>query len=295
MSVNHQLYTPMEVATALGVSQSSIRRWCDSGKLKSIRTAGGHRKLSIDAIMQFVRDTGQQISQAGLLGVSQLRRQTSFAEIVPEFVAGLQNDDQAFCCSVLRGAYLEGRPLSEIFDSLIGPAMTEVGNLWEHSVIGVDQERRCCRIVMQGLTEIENYLPEPKKDAPLALGAAPQADFAQIGTKMAEMVLRSSSWRTLQIGAGIPLEYVAAACQRVQPNLLWLSVIHLDSQDRFTAEYQRHIERLVSDGLPVALGGRAINPTLRSQIAHTFYGQTMQQLHIYCQGVPARSANRSDV
>jgi molybdopterin-binding protein len=40
------LLTPREAATALGVSYASIKQWILSGKLKTIRTLGGHHRIA---------------------------------------------------------------------------------------------------------------------------------------------------------------------------------------------------------------------------------------------------------
>jgi diguanylate cyclase (GGDEF)-like protein/PAS domain S-box-containing protein/excisionase family DNA binding protein len=42
-----ELITLREAAEALGVSRSTIRRWTDSGKIGSVRTAGGHRRVRL--------------------------------------------------------------------------------------------------------------------------------------------------------------------------------------------------------------------------------------------------------
>lgn len=39
------LYRPSQVAELLGVSADTVRRWCDEGRLKTRRTAGGHRSV----------------------------------------------------------------------------------------------------------------------------------------------------------------------------------------------------------------------------------------------------------
>jgi len=45
-----------EAASILGVSMDTLRRWDKSGKLSSIKTAGGHRKYSRDQLEIFLND-----------------------------------------------------------------------------------------------------------------------------------------------------------------------------------------------------------------------------------------------
>lgn len=49
-----ELLTPKQVAQRFGVTDRTITRWADQGKLHSIRTAGNHRRFfesDIDAII----------------------------------------------------------------------------------------------------------------------------------------------------------------------------------------------------------------------------------------------------
>ena len=49
-----QVLTPKQVADAIGVSEASLKRWCDKGLIPATRTAGGHRRLPISGVVQQV-------------------------------------------------------------------------------------------------------------------------------------------------------------------------------------------------------------------------------------------------
>ena len=48
-----------QTARELGVSLSTVRRWADQGHLESVRTPGGQRRFSRDAIERFVASLHQ--------------------------------------------------------------------------------------------------------------------------------------------------------------------------------------------------------------------------------------------
>lgn len=50
-----RLFTSHEVATLVQVSPSSVLKWIEQGKLKAYRTPGGHRRVSSDELVGFLR------------------------------------------------------------------------------------------------------------------------------------------------------------------------------------------------------------------------------------------------
>lgn len=56
------------VCKTLGVTPQTLRRWADAGKIRTIRTLGGHRRYSAEDLNAILRDggpaasTGQQAS-----------------------------------------------------------------------------------------------------------------------------------------------------------------------------------------------------------------------------------------
>jgi len=51
--------TPADVAKLLTVSERTVRKWCESGKLPSYKIPGSrHRRISIVSLRQFLLDFG---------------------------------------------------------------------------------------------------------------------------------------------------------------------------------------------------------------------------------------------
>ena len=48
------LLTPAEVATMFRVDPKTVTRWAQQGKIRSIRTLGGHRRYSEAEIQEFL-------------------------------------------------------------------------------------------------------------------------------------------------------------------------------------------------------------------------------------------------
>jgi molybdopterin-binding protein len=55
MSPQEQLLTPREASRMLGISYPAIKKWILDGKLKTVRTPGGHHRLSAASLRPFLQ------------------------------------------------------------------------------------------------------------------------------------------------------------------------------------------------------------------------------------------------
>jgi molybdopterin-binding protein len=55
MSPQQQLLTAREAARMLGISYPAIKNWILSGKLKTVRTPGGHHRLTLASLRPFLQ------------------------------------------------------------------------------------------------------------------------------------------------------------------------------------------------------------------------------------------------
>lgn len=56
---SNPLLTPAEVATAFRVDPKTVTRWAKAGKLRSVRTLGGHRRYLETQIREMLSDNDQ--------------------------------------------------------------------------------------------------------------------------------------------------------------------------------------------------------------------------------------------
>jgi molybdopterin-binding protein len=69
-------YTPTQVGELLGVSPDTVRRWCDEGRLKATRSAGGHRQVSGRELARYLGDQETAFEPSSVLGQSARNRFT---------------------------------------------------------------------------------------------------------------------------------------------------------------------------------------------------------------------------
>ena len=72
-----ELLTPKEVARAIDVSESSVKRWCDKGSIPTQYTPGGHRRITMAGLIGFLRDSRHQLVHPEALGLPATIGQTA--------------------------------------------------------------------------------------------------------------------------------------------------------------------------------------------------------------------------
>ncbi len=276
-----KLLTPKQVAKAIQVSESSVKRWCDSGSISTEYTAGGHRRIPLASLLEFVRKTKRELMAPEFAEFSLSERATEIDnELIERLADSLLKGRAAVSCQIGLALYLAGHQISHICDGLIVPAFQKIGDQWECGEAQVYQERRTCGICHQMLHHIRPLIPHASADAPLAIGGTPAGDQYSIPTEMVELVLRENGWQANSLGCDLPFETLAAAIDEQQPKLFWLSVSAVVDSECLVQGYNDlyqadHAQRAF------ALGGQALTDELRAQLPCTVCCEDMQQLESF--------------
>ncbi len=256
-----RLLSPRELADALGVSESSLKRWVDAGKITAARTEGGHRRISLPEAVRFIRETGAPLARPELLDmpeVAAIQQRPASARGSDGFRHYLIEGDAAGARGWLLSRYLSGSSVAELSDGPVRDAMHRIGDLWQHNPEGVFIEHRATDACLQALAHLRSMF-EPPARAPLALGGAPAGDPYIVPTFMAAMVLASVGMRTVNLGPDTPVSaldhaYAHHVAAGSQPALVWVSASAHVSPAR-----AQELERWLS-GLPATtvavVGGR---------------------------------------
>ncbi len=278
------LLTPKQVARALDVSESSIKRWCDKGEIPTQYTAGGHRRIPLPGLIAFLRQRQCALVHPQALGLPPTSGQTGrvVARACQRLTEALMVGDEALCRQIAFDLYLAEHSISVICDDVFAKAFRDIGDRWACGRAEVYEERRGCEISLRVLHELRSLLPEPPADAPRAIGGAASGDQYNLGTTKAELVLRDARWKAVSLDDNLPLETISAAIRAQRPRLFWLSCSHIADAPAFLAGYERLYDEY---GLDVAfvVGGYALTEDIRRQMKYAAFCDNMQHLEAFAQ------------
>src|SRR4051812_46263670 len=150
-----RLLSPRELADALGVSESSLKRWVDAGKITAARTDGGHRRIALAEAVRFIRETGAPLARPEALGMPEVAAANERAargddQLFAHLVAG----DAVGARGFLLARYLAGSTVEALCDGPVREAMQRLGELWQHDEGGIFIEHRGTDACVQAVTSL---------------------------------------------------------------------------------------------------------------------------------------------
>lgn len=290
-----EFVTPKQVARAIQVSESSVKRWCDKGVIPSQKTAGGHRRIPLAGLLEFLRGSDQQLIRPELVGLPATagRSDRVIGRAAERLTAALIAGDEEQCRQIALDLYLAENSISRICDRVFAPAFESIGRKWECGEAHVYQERRACEIALRVLHQIRALLSSPPTAAPLAIGGAIEADQYDLGTTMAELVLLNAKWRAVSLGNNLPLATLAEAIGDHRPKLFWISCSHIFDEAEFLRGYASLYDRFGRD-VAFVVGGRSLADSIRQQMKYAAYCDNMQHLEAVAQTLYGNSRHAEE-
>lgn len=281
------LLTPRQIANAIKVSESSIKRWCDKGKIQTSYTAGGHRRVAVNAILSFLRSSKHDLINPEAIGLPDRAPVVAagYEQACNSIVDSLVNGNETLLRQTVVELFLAEESIPKIMDEYLTVAFHKIGDLWECGEAEVFQERRACEMSYRIINEFRSLIPAPEPTSPVAIGAAPQGDLYRLPTMMAEVVLRNADWNATSMGENVPLESLAVAIRTHRPKLVWLSVSHLVSEEVFVQSYQQFHSEFAGH-VTFVVGGRALTSEVRQRIKFSAFCENMQEFESFANSIP---------
>jgi excisionase family DNA binding protein len=285
------LLTPRQAASLVGVSESTVRRWCDAGLVKTSKTLGGHRRIERQALLGFARSQGLELfNRAALTGVGRGGRLADAEQLSANLAEQLLTGDERAAQQFVVGLYERTGDLAALCDDVLAPALHRVGRDWAAEALAIFREHAATQCALSVLSLLRSRLSEPAADAPAAVCAALSDDPYALAPVMCSLVMKEAGFRTTLLGPDTPADEVLQACIDLSADVVTISV----SNEAAFAPLAALCEQLEQQGVWVALGGRSLTAAHRRQLRPDFFGDTMGHLLAYAERVRRRLKTRCD-
>ena len=260
--------SPRDLAVAIGMSESSLKRWVDRGLLESTRTAGGHRRIRVKEAVRFIRDRQLVVSAPEKLGLSGpvtaafTERTATPTEdsLYKSFVDYLEAGEGDRAEALLLHRFLSGESIAELGDLIIRPAMEELGH-GPHGPAEIVKEHRATQICLQSIEQMRvmSSFDEPEFRA---VGGGSAGNAYLLPTLLAAGVVEECGGRAINLGANTPAR--ALRCEALPTDgrdgnvdFVWLSISEPINSDEERRAIVDLVEDCIRGGVHFMLGGRS--------------------------------------
>lgn len=277
---DNRTLSPRELASAIGVSESSVKRWIDAGRVPAKLTPGGHRRIEVVPALRFVRETGRELAQPGLLGLaapsgSGLQGGEQFTDRLFELLRSGNGEELAR--ALLTALVTRTMEPAALFDGPVRSAMARIGDLWQGDHRGVYVEHRATQILLRAIDPID-ALFEPPPDDLIAIGGSIEGDPSVLPTRMAATVLASVGVHPVNLGADTPAPAFLDAAERIGARLVWISAGHVGDPARLSTELSWLLDHLAERNIACILGGREVDKLQLDVPGKARVGESLQDL-----------------
>ena len=259
----NKLVSPKDLALAIGMSESSLKRWADRGLLKVTRTAGGHRRISIKDALSFVRNKRLSILAPDAIGLPTRAAQLDLDEVsfneclLEQLVAGKKED----VWQMLIGRFLEGASIAELGDGPIKSALKEIGAKWGHEADAIFIEHRATDICLQVVQQMRVLATTDAKSF-RATGGAVEDDPYLLPSMLVASIIVEHGGDATNLGPNTPIDVLRIdSIQRppeTRPELVWISASIIKDPVKLSSQVMAFAEECGRVGINVAIGGRDI-------------------------------------
>jgi methanogenic corrinoid protein MtbC1 len=209
------------------VSHSSLRFLEREGLITSIRTPGGHRLYS-RADVERIRQI--KTWQAQRLSLDQIRHRLAELERLPapdalaeSFLRQALGGDLAAAYQTIIAADDVGLPLARLFGEVLQPALTELGQRWEHGELLVAQEKEVSELARDLIADLSLRHARTSTDGESLVAACVEGERHELGLRMVCGLFRAEGWVVHYLGADVAPRFLLEAVQLHRPAVILLS------------------------------------------------------------------------
>lgn len=262
-----------KAAKALGVGVSSIKRWVDKGVIPATKSPGGHRHISLDALIRFSEETGRAIKQEEFLTqTANLLKDDS--AMFKDVSLSLKEGNHIALDGLYKSIYAKYPNIPHIIDHFLQPAIKDLREECPHPTEECSVLHRANDMI-KNLLVANKPMVEPLENSPTIVYLDMGYPIDGINCYFAEASI-SVPHKAHQLGLGVPVEIARGIFSRAKPDFLWLSAVEKRASKKKIDEL-KEIFKLAQDNncFAIAYGKTSV---LSSPSENCFYPSSFRDL-----------------
>jgi excisionase family DNA binding protein len=256
-----------EVAVLLNVTETTVKRWSDEGRIPCIRTLGGHRKFELKEIINFAEINGYSLT--GMLPPPMTFNQMeklqfgvfsrNYSKVADVLLKEALESDREGVTELLFYLIKNNIPFYTIADEIIRPALEQVGELWEKGKISIHEEHLVSQELTEAMIRVAPELHRKHSNGLTAAFACLEGELHDIGLRCLAYTFESEGWKIYYIGANTPTDSILSFIKGLKPELFALSFTMMENREKIVKDFNNISDTIHAYGGKLIIGGSNID------------------------------------
>lgn len=257
-----------QVAEILGVNESSVKRWADSGMLSCYKTPGGHRKFKKEDLLLFSSKYSFEL-KSDINSTNSERNhpnEVDYKLINDLLFRKLLVSSEVDITDFLYSIHLSGVSVVELYDNVISKSMFEVGEKWKRKELTVDQEHIASNKIVKSLIRLHDKITSMPLNGLTALCGSLEGEYHELPLLSVSNVLTYYGWKVIYVGSNTPVKALQSSINEHKPDVVCLSSTIINNTEEFISDIRKIYSVSKSSGSRLLLGGMGINKLEKSSV-----------------------------
>ena len=197
-----------EVSGILGINISTLKRWTESGKLGCEKTAGGHRKFTMQHIREYYKSHPNR-SKGDFLSLQSkehktiygLINQQKYKQLSTKLADASLDANESTVDTIINGLYMNGTPIADLFDFVVDVAGNIVEQKLTNQEIVHTDAYLSRKIITRSVDALNRDKPNGSFNGKNTLCINFEDNLPDIGVVMSEVLMRHNGYNVFNAGS----------------------------------------------------------------------------------------------
>jgi methanogenic corrinoid protein MtbC1 len=242
-------YSQIELANAVGVSQTSIAHYERGTRLPSIETLMDFSQIFDEPIDTLVGNSYKSTSK-------QKKKKLNKDDLISKMVETLLIKDEEEFTTLINQSLTPYYDIYKMVDSIFKEVMYEIGDLWEKGSISEADEHYASNLVSKvfhSISSTNENLLKTKKAISFTVGSEKHT----LGIEMVNACLQAEGVDTLYLGSDLPIRSIEKVIKENNVNYIFISITMSESMNSLIHMVDYIVEKFNGE-IEIVIGGQGL-------------------------------------
>ena len=197
-----------EVSDILGINISTLKRWTENGTIGCHKTAGGHRKFTMQNVRDYYK-VNKKASKSDEIALEnfehkkiyELIKKNNFSELAHKLANASIESDESTVKTIISGSYMNNIDVETLFDKIVDPGSMIVEKALHENYLSHTEAFISRKIITRASESLNDNKPNGSFNGKSALCVNFEDNLPDLGVVMSEVILRHKGYNVYNTGS----------------------------------------------------------------------------------------------